>query len=110
MWMLWTRTDTAAEEPTRAPDAGGDESATEADEAAGGIEELTGLHAKLYVADRGWKTHIWTGSANATDAAFKHNVEFLVELRGPRRRARQRAGTPARRARGGGGGEGGLAL
>jgi hypothetical protein len=43
---------------------------------------LQGLHAKLYVADAGWKASIWTGSANATDAAFGHNVEFLVEIQG----------------------------
>ncbi len=43
---------------------------------------INGLHAKLYVADHGWKAHVWTGSANATEAAFKANVEFLVELVG----------------------------
>lgn len=43
---------------------------------------LVGLHAKLYMADSGQKTRIWTGSANATDAAFDRNVEFLVELIG----------------------------
>jgi hypothetical protein len=41
-----------------------------------------GLHAKLYVADAGWKAHLWTGSANATDAAFGGNVEFLVQFTG----------------------------
>ena len=41
-----------------------------------------GLHAKLFVADAGWDARIWTGSANATSAAFDSNVEFLVELRG----------------------------
>lgn len=45
---------------------------------------LRGLHAKLYVADCGWHARIWTGSANATQAAFSANVEFLVELRGKR--------------------------
>jgi hypothetical protein len=44
------------------------------------------LHAKLYVSESGWDAHIWTGSANATDAAFERNVEFLVELIGPRKR------------------------
>ena len=44
---------------------------------------LVGLHAKLFVADHGDRAHIWTGSANATDAAFTSNVEFLVELTGP---------------------------
>lgn len=43
---------------------------------------LSGLHAKLFVADAGWEAHIWTGSANATTAAFNGNVEFLVELIG----------------------------
>lgn len=45
-------------------------------------EPTGGLHAKLYLADRGWNAALWTGSANATEAAFAHNVEFLVELRG----------------------------
>ena len=46
--------------------------------------ELHGLHAKLYVADRGHRAHVFTGSANATAAAFQSNVEFLVELVGGR--------------------------
>lgn len=45
-------------------------------------EGLRGLHAKLYVADAGWDARVWTGSANATRAAFNGNVEFLVELVG----------------------------
>lgn len=45
---------------------------------------LKGLHAKLFVAEQGWNSRIWTGSANATSAAFERNVEFLVELRGKR--------------------------
>lgn len=43
---------------------------------------LSGLHAKLFIADVGWNAHVWTGSANATSAAFSGNVEFLVELIG----------------------------
>lgn len=43
---------------------------------------LSGLHAKLYVAESGSDSRLWTGSANATYAAFNDNVEFLVELRG----------------------------
>lgn len=43
-----------------------------------------GLHAKLYVADAGWNARVWTGSANATGAAFTRNVEFLVEFTGKR--------------------------
>lgn len=45
-------------------------------------EDLSGLHAKLYVAECGSSVRIFTGSANATDAAFGSNVEFLVELSG----------------------------
>lgn len=45
---------------------------------------LSGLHAKLWVADDGWNAHLWTGSANATEAAFTRNVEFLLQLDGPR--------------------------
>lgn len=40
------------------------------------------LHAKLYIADGGWNSTVWTGSANATRAAFDGNVEFMVELIG----------------------------
>lgn len=45
---------------------------------------LDGLHAKAYVVERGWKSHIFVGSPNATGPAFEGNVEFLVELVGPR--------------------------
>jgi hypothetical protein len=45
---------------------------------------LLGLHAKLYVVDQGWNSSVLTGSANATDAAFSRNVEFLTELVGKR--------------------------
>jgi hypothetical protein len=49
--------------------------------------DLTGLHAKLYLAELGWNANLWTGSANATNAAFgRRNVEFLVELAGKRSR------------------------
>lgn len=47
---------------------------------------LVGLHAKLYLAEAGQKSRLWTGSANATNAAFEHNVEFLVELIGSKQR------------------------
>ncbi len=48
-------------------------------------DRLIGLHAKVYVADAGWQGRLWTGSANATDAALHGNVEFLVELGGRKR-------------------------
>jgi hypothetical protein len=41
-----------------------------------------GLHAKLFIADQGWNTSVWTGSANATHSAFNRNVEFMVQLQG----------------------------
>lgn len=44
--------------------------------------ELRGLHAKLYVADAPHRGRVWSGSANATNAGFGANVEFLVELEG----------------------------
>ena len=47
---------------------------------------LAGLHAKVFVIEEGWHAHLWTGSANATTAAFNGNVEFLVELTGLRSR------------------------
>jgi hypothetical protein len=43
-----------------------------------------GLHAKCYVIEDGWKASIWTGSANATEQGFNGNIEFLVELVGPK--------------------------
>jgi hypothetical protein len=49
-----------------------------------GRPELDGLHAKLYLLERGRRVSLYTGSANATDAAFNTNVELLVELTAPR--------------------------
>ena len=57
----------------------------EADDSSGSAQEeitLTGLHAKLFIAERGWNASVFTGSANATSAAFGGNVEFLIELVG----------------------------
>jgi len=51
----------------------------------GSIAGLSGLHAKLFIIDDGWNARVFTGSANATDAAFGGNVEFLVELSGRRK-------------------------
>jgi hypothetical protein len=45
--------------------------------------ELAGLHAKLYVAEKAGTATTWTGSANATDAGFAVNTEFFVALSGP---------------------------
>jgi hypothetical protein len=48
--------------------------------------QLHGLHAKLFVSDDGWNSHVWSGSANATIAAFERNVEFMVHLTGKKSR------------------------
>jgi hypothetical protein len=48
-------------------------------------EVLEGLHAKLFVVDRGWNASVFSGSFNATVHAFRHNVEFMVELGGKKR-------------------------
>ncbi len=40
------------------------------------------LHAKVFLFDDSAKTTWFLGSANATQAAFERNVEFLVELNG----------------------------
>jgi len=63
-----------------------DEATLETDDLSDQAPHLAGLHAKVYVADAGRDTRIWTGSANATDAAFNGNVEFLVELAGKKSR------------------------
>lgn len=67
----------AAEEPGPEEEEAG---TSEIDEMA----SLSGLHAKIYVADVGDRGYVWSGSANATDAAFGGNVELLVELSGDR--------------------------
>ena len=61
-----------------------DEAAPEPAEvgAAAPRPELDGLHAKLYLLEDGPTVRLFTGSANATDAAFHGNVELLVELTG----------------------------
>lgn len=61
-----------------------EEATPEADVESQGDEDvlLDGLHAKLFLMDDGWTARLWTGSANATEAAFSLNVEFLVELAG----------------------------
>ena len=43
-----------------------------------------GLHAKVFVGRRGWNTHLFIGSTNATNAALMDgiNVEFMAELIG----------------------------
>lgn len=73
--------DTAAElnpdsDPIEMPD--GEEKISDED-------TLKSLHTKLFIVDDGWDARVYTGSANATGAAFHQNVEFLVELKGKKR-------------------------
>lgn len=49
-------------------------------------EDLQGLHAKGFFTDFDHTTHLLLGSANATQAAFGRNVEFSVEMTGPKNR------------------------
>ena len=51
-----------------------------------GPTDVCGLHAKLFIADQGWDASVWTGSANATEAAFERNVEFMVQMLGKKAR------------------------
>jgi len=72
-----------ADDGAAADDASADADGAPTDGQVGDAGRLVGLHAKTYVADVGQSLgRIWTGSANATDAAFGGNVEFLVELEG----------------------------
>ncbi len=57
------------------------------DEAVADALGLTGLHAKIHSAERGKKSFLLVGSANATGAAFTRNVEFGVVLHAPNRTA-----------------------
>ena len=60
------------------------------DEADGAIvtRAVSGLHAKLYVAEGRKHTRWLIGSGNATDAAVHGNAELLVELRSTKKAAR----------------------
>lgn len=49
-------------------------------------DNLTGLHAKAYFCDYDHFTYALLGSANATKAGFTKNVEFLLEMRGAKKR------------------------
>ena len=45
---------------------------------------LVGLHAKIFAFETGDRGRLFLGSANATGAAFRNNIEVLLELVGPR--------------------------
>ncbi|MDN3495205.1 phospholipase D family protein [Planococcus sp. APC 4015] len=50
---------------------------------SGALEPLTGLHAKAIIIDRQDGAQILLGSANATGAALRDNIEVMVGLTGP---------------------------
>jgi hypothetical protein len=52
------------------------------------VKSVTGLHAKLYVAEGRRHTRWLIGSGNATEAAVTANAELLVELRSAKKTAR----------------------
>lgn len=62
-----------------------DDAATDdvADEMVDQYQRLSGLHAKVVIVDRQDGSHVFLGSANATEAAWRSNVEVMVELTGP---------------------------
>lgn len=61
------------------------DSATSDDADASPPTALEGLHAKIYVAETGWRTAITVGSGNATSAGLKgKNVEVFATLTGKR--------------------------
>jgi hypothetical protein len=86
---VWVLDDTAEPEAAEREEPAGEEPPVgeETDDGPAPQDEipLVGLHAKLFVADVGRNARVWTGSANATNAAFTRNVEFLVELQGKRK-------------------------
>jgi hypothetical protein len=63
------------------PDAGGDSPPNVS--LADPETELSGLHAKIYLAEAGTRSVVITGSANATGAGWDRNVEAVVRLEGP---------------------------
>lgn len=65
-----------------APDLVPDESRAARDPA----QPLRGVHAKVFAFEVGDRAHVFSGSANATGAAFSRNVEVLFELEGARGR------------------------
>ena len=65
------------------PEAGSSDQPDAVDEeTAASNYELAGLHGKLYLGERERQAFVWTGSANASSAAFDGNVEFLACLSG----------------------------
>ena len=64
------------------------ENGEEAPPESAGQPPVAGLHAKVYAVKRGWDTHLYVGSANATSPALLSgaNIELVAELVGRRSR------------------------
>ena len=74
--------DEAAERPEEADLEEGEDRAPRSAQ-----EDFSGLHAKLFLTENGWRATVYTGSANATSAALNgRNVEFVVSLKGYKKR------------------------
>lgn len=74
----------AEEDPRETTISSNDENANSEEQTI--ASELSGLHAKLFIWENGWEAGWLIGSANATDAAFRKNVEFMIELHGKKSR------------------------
>jgi hypothetical protein len=76
--------DDAAERPQEDREADADAADSETPLPA---NDFSGLHAKLYIIENGWDATVYSGSANATLAAFEgNNVESLVGMTGRKSR------------------------
>lgn len=74
--------DAANDEETSLEEGQADSVAETAGARSPDIDPLVGLHAKAYILDRSTGSHLFIGSANATEAGFGGNVEMLVEFVG----------------------------
>jgi hypothetical protein len=69
-------------DPTAVPETAVDEE-TLSEAESQPLSPPSGLHAKLFISEYSYSTvELFTGSANATGAAFSKNVEFMVKFTG----------------------------
>lgn len=70
-------------DPIAEPETVSEEEATGQGRGSETLPPASGLHAKLFISEYGRsRVELFTGSANATNAAFFQNVEFLVKFSG----------------------------
>jgi hypothetical protein len=84
---IWTMDDAARPElmEVDASDNATDAESEDASQNSPKLGSLSGLHAKLFVIEQGWNARVVTGSANATNAAFTCNVEFMTQFVGKKK-------------------------